>query len=55
MNAPLNHCIREWLKIYEELAGENPKPGWYLFPGLALEGLPIRGQRRRLVLASKHP
>jgi hypothetical protein len=55
MSLPLHRTIAEWLAIYGELAGEAPKPGWYLFPGLALEGLTIRDHRRRLVLAPERP
>ncbi|HUY49940.1 MAG TPA: site-specific integrase [Streptosporangiaceae bacterium] len=49
MNAELQRVIRDWLPVYESLAGEKPKPSWFLFPALRPDGLTVPGKRRRLV------
>jgi integrase len=55
MSPQLQASLREWLAVYEDLAGEKPKPSWYLFPALRPEGLTVAGKRRRLVIEPEAP
>lgn len=40
MSPQLQRTIREWLRVYAELAGETPQPGWYLYRRCGLAARP---------------
>lgn len=55
MSPRLQECLREWLDLYAQLLGRPLRPADYLFPALAVEGMTVKGRRRRLVLDPSSP
>lgn len=55
MSPDLQDCLRRWMETYRQLTGRELRPSDYLFPALRVEGMTVKGRRRRLVLDPEAP
>lgn len=55
MSPDLQDALSRWMTVYRNLLGRDLRPADYLFPALKVEGMTVRGRRRRLVLDPEAP